>query len=332
MIDTLAATIPIRLDDNLFDGLSLTRKIKRETGEVDDFVRHYNLAAMGDPRLTYYPETMAGPRLRFEVSLPKLLGLPPVILSQSQVDEALDLIDAYIYEQYIDAPPVREWTCKRLDAVYAWSTEEDTYSYILAISQMNIGSYRRTPFGPEGVVWKSGAGYRWVKFYDKSLEVQQNHKQKDRAPGVLRYEVSNYRNSVNYLAKRQLKIPQTVERMTRRDVSYFILSSFLERLGIHEKSFGEEQALYVDLLRFYGSRSAATVKVFLDHYPDMGIDMYRVEPRMMTSSTFYRWKKILIDDGFLPLAPRALSPLPLPDPASFGLESKGMEWVKAMGL
>lgn len=329
MIDTLAATIGVEgLDEGLFDRVSISRAMD---DSEDEMKRYYNVRSTVDPALTYFPMTRAGPRLRVEVSLPKLLGLPIAILGQDDVDRALVLIDDYMRSRGLPVPPVSEWVCRRWDICYAWPTGDLTPVYIAALSKMQCSTYQRVPFGPSGVVWKSAKGYRWVKFYDKRRELGY------REGGVLRFEVSNYRNGVKYVAKKRYKVPQTVGRMTRRDLVQQELEYWLARIGVLDAAFGSEDRLMQRLVEEFGTRSAPTALYFLTVFRQHGIDAYKEPLNLMTQSTFYRWRSKLIAAGLLLVVDgqdveegRALQPLTIPGVETFGLETFGGEWGDRM--
>lgn len=322
MLDTIAATIGVRVDEQIFVGK--TTSTRRVVGGEDiEFSRHYTIPSgdVTEPRITYFPQTRAGPRLRVEVSLPKLIGVQMALLSQDDVDESLDKIDEYIAGKELTVPKIREWVCRRLDVVYSWEVGELLPAYIAAISNMNLGSYIRTPFGPEGVVWKTRSGHRWVKFYDKYREMGSN------TTGILRFEVSNFRSSMRYMAKEKFEVPQTVWRMTRKDIAHAILSQFLGKVGVMGKQFGSHEALLSQLLRVYGTRGTPFALTFLTHYPARGVTLYKEPGRLMSSSTFYKWRKRLTGDGFLPMSEAHLDPLDLPVEEDFAVSRVGTGWL-----
>lgn len=327
MIDTLAATVGVDgLDETLFDRVSISRAMDDDEG--DEMRRFYNVRTATAPALTYFPYSKAGPRLRVEASLPKLLGKPIAILGQEDVDQALVEMDAYLRARGLPVPPVAEWVCRRWDICYGWLTGDLTPVYIAALSKMQCSTYRRVPFGPSGVVWKSAKGYRWVKFYDKRRELG------FKVGGVLRFEVSNYRNGVKYIAKKRHEIPQTVGRMTRRDVVYKELRYWLERVGVYDAPFGNQDNLMQQLVEAFGTRSAPVAHYFLTVFQQHGIAAYKEPLNLMTQSTYYRWRSKLINAGLLLVVNgkdqvngQSLNPLTIESAEDFGLKTFGEDWA-----
>lgn len=336
LIDTIAGVWrpPDDFETEWSDGMSVTRR-KLEEG-FSERMRYYSLPS-GDarePSLTYWPQTQRGPRLRFEVSLPKLLDMPPVVLGTVDVGRGLDRINEFLALRGISAPDVREWRCVRLDVCYAWWTGRDTPVYISALGQQQLGNYQRVPFGPTGVVWKSGRGYRWIKFYDKLKELG------CRDMGVLRYEVSAFGNGVRDIMRRGMPrrkkdaLPAELHEwvsvgwLTAPSRVHVELVRWLERLRVVSDRFGPREALLARLIGEFGSSGAASALYFLEVYSKYGIAAYKPPLELISDSTFFRWRLKLEKAGLLVNVDdfEGLPGLVVPEDG-FGAETIGREWM-----
>ena len=328
VFDTIAGVWgpPLDFDVSVFDGVTTSRRRNVDgRGTDSENTRYYTVVVRNTqrvPALTYYPMTRAGSRLKFEVSLPKLLGLPVAVLSQADVERGLDLIDKFIHEKGIVAPAVREWRCVRLDVTYMWNTAADTPIYIVALANQQIGNYVRVPYGTGGVTWKAGKGYRWVKFYDKLLEQGLG-----KVGGVLRFEVSNYSGGVRDIVRR-LRCGRTVGNLCTAAVACSELLHWLGKLGVNEHGFGARDVLQCKLVEVFGTRGAPQALFFLEQWSRHGLDVYKEPLSLMTSATFYRWRRKLEQAGLLVSVDTAggLPPLSLPNPEEFGLFTMGGGW------
>lgn len=336
MIDTLAAVITLEeaLPERLFERVNISRSVSRtdeeeeEAGSMRFFTPSRIVAGRREPAITYYPHTYAGKRLRVEVSLPKFLGKPLAILGQADVDLALNKLDVFLEARELSIQPIREWKAARIDYVYGWDTGSKTSAYIAALHQVQIGNYDRTPYD-YGIVWKAGKGYRWIKFYNKAEE-----QGLARRLGVLRFELSTYRNAVRYLAQKRYKVAQTVENLTRKELIWKELRHWIKKIGLMEAGFGARQTLERDLADTYGARGAAAASWFLDCYSKYGRMAYQHPYNLITKSTYYVWLRKLKVDGFLAQDARgqqkprekALPRLAFPLLEDFGGETIGEDW------
>lgn len=336
MIDTLKARCSIdnrKYDMNYsaFTGRSMAQDMHKER-VVGEKARWYTKSyeRMVVPRVTWMPETKLKELhdedigfLDIEVSIPKMLDAPSVILSEKEVDRAIDYMSEYLeHLNIIGLSPVREWKCIRLDTCYAWETAGLTRAYIAALGTMSLPTYIRTPFETEGVLWRNAS--RWVKFYDKTRE------QKLKDYGILRFEVSNLKDACSYMATRKYDIPQTIHAMTRREFVYDVLVEWLGKVGVRGQSFGHDDVLLSRLKRDFGGVRTGTAYVFMQFYERYGNELYKPESEggfgLLTKSTYYNYLKELKLKGYLPVSDQTLPPLDLPDRETFGLESIGTEW------
>lgn len=309
-VDTIVAltTIPqnVELALNVFQGSAQSENF--ESGELSSrFFR--NAGETYEPRVTFWTNTRT---LRVEFSVPKMVELSPhENVSETNVRQAFDLVDTFLAATFgVRFPPVNTWRCQRVDYAVNFQVGELLPAYMSALSQLQVSSLARHPFGDSGIVWKSRSTRgRWIKFYDKSKEALASG-------GTLRFEVSNFRDSVRYMAERWFACERSVGEMVKPGRVAFVLSYFWSKLGLTHGSLGTRERELVELRQAFGSRSLAGSAHALNCIRVHGVESYKSQA-LMSKSSYYRWLRELRSHGFLGSSERALPALSLPLASAF---------------
>lgn len=290
MIDTIAAMTKVEgLDVSLFPGRAETQN--EETRKVS--ARWYRNDP-GCPRITYYP---ASAWLRVEWSAQQM---------------GYGEVDAYLVRGLSGsyANSVQHWQCQRVDYCTEFA-DVVVQPYLAAIGTLRVGSLARVPF-EDGVVWK--ARQRWIKFY---------HGKRHGRPNALRFEISNYKQSVRYMAEQWFGCERTVEEMVRPGRALYVLAKYFERLGLHQ-GFAQQEQEVSALRACFGQRSLAGAIHALNCIRVYGTESYK-SLMLMSKSSYYRWYKQLSDEGFLASSDSDLSALSLSCESVFELGAQNLK-------
>ncbi len=288
MIDTIAAMHKVpEVSRDLFPGEAVS-----SNSETRHTSARWYRNEDGKPRVTYYPQSEW---LRIEFSLQRLDSV--------EVDEYLARALS------LSVPPVMTWRCQRVD--YMVDIEVGNVApYLAAISRLQVGAMSRHPF-PDGVVWKARG--RWVKFYDG--------KHHDKA-GVLRFEVSNYKQAVRYMAEKWFGCERTVQELVMPGRVLYVLGRMWERLGL-DKGFAHEESEVSALRAAFGGRSLAGAIHALRCVRVYGVDSYKTL-QLMSRSSYYRWSSALRSNGFL-ASGSSLSSIHLPTESFFATQAQNLK-------
>lgn len=234
--------------------------------------------------------------LKAEFSIPKLaVGTSLRNITMSEAQAALSKASLYV-QTHIDedAPNIEDWTAQRLDFAWNWDVSPNLRAYMAVLHQLRIGSMSRHPFDAnEGVVWKQKN--RWVKFYNKSLEMGLKDGRE-----ILRFEVSNYKDAVTYMADEWFAVSgRTVGELLQPDVALYCMAYIWEKLGLGEgNQYGVEEMLDQRLRQAFG-RGVAGASYALRMIRQYGNTSYSTSIALMTQNNYYTWVRKLKRAGFL---------------------------------
>ena len=275
MFDTIACLISgVVIDPSVFQGQAVTEDL--ETGKVT--ARMWLNPREGyAPNVTYWAE---GQVLKIEASLSKMAGLDPhENMTSEHAEQALDLIDRFVQQTFGSLPSVREWTCQRIDYCWMWDCGRDISAYMTMLKSLRIGGMTRDVYD-DGVVFKQGN--RWIKFYMRD--------------NMLRFEVSNYKQAVRYMCKRWFVCERTVSELVHTGRSLYMMALYLDKLGVDALPIARA-SLLSRLRDVYGS-SASSAFYALTVIHEFGSASHTTL-KLISSSSFYSWRKRLNDDGFV---------------------------------
>lgn len=270
-VDTIKASIPVwALSPDVFDN---HHEVRDQNGEIK--LRKWTINRPDEPRLTYYGNDG---RLLVEVSLPKYAtGQNTIPLSHEESMLALAKVDAWLSDVG-QLPPLKTWALKRIDYFTGWPVGVDAMPFYLdAIKRLEFTKYERHVFRT-GVSWRSKS--RVMQLYDKYAESHQ-----DASRGILRFEVSNKSEAINYMHSAWFPaLGCTVEAFLSPACAQTIVARFLNRLGVPSLQLG---AVDVDLRREFG-RSWAQARTYLHLIQVHGSDVWR--RGYMSRASFYRYR------------------------------------------
>lgn len=322
-IDTISAFVPptTQLPDRLFDGGNVTS----DFSDVDVTARLWS-NPKGEaylPRVTYWrgagvragrdllavtPLTQADTGLlKIEFSVPKLLDLGSENPTEADIARALSVATDFVRERFDpDLPHLSEWGCQRIDYAWDWPVVDALPAYMSVLHKLRLKNYSRHPFdASEGVVWKArGARGRWVKFYNKTLEMEGKRsprmKRAARVDEVLRYEVSNYRDAVKYMAERWFGCRRSVGEMAQPGRALYMMSVIWDTLGLgRSDEYGHEELLLSRLRDAFGLSQIGTARHVLSLITDYGTAAYDESVNLVSKSAYYRWRTKLLEHGLL---------------------------------
>ncbi len=306
MIDTIAALITLSkpVDEALFNGR--VDQVDLRTGIAASRLFRHSTDAAYAPRVTYYPKTQS---LRVEFSVVKMAASNPLgDVTPEIVNTALDRVDAWISSTFGPLPSVRTWKVQRVDYAVNLHVGALLPHYLSVLNSLHLSSSSRFPH-PTGVLWKSGGSRgRWVKFYDKARECG------DLAGGVLRFEVSNYRDACDYMARKWFVCPRIVQEFVQFGRAAFVLAHIWNALGLGHTDLYERREFVLARLRdTFGQRNVAVSAHALMCIQQHGTRAYG-DLHLISKSTYYRWRTDLAAHGFLTDGARdaALTALRLP--------------------
>lgn len=271
--------MPVALDESKFQGATV--KLDLETGESERRFYHNPTTEYG-PRFTYWPGTNT---LKVEFSVPKMIGLSPEMnVTVQHIEQAFDRVDAAIKALAGDLPSVRSWSCQRVDYTVNVRLPGLVPVYLARLANLRVSTWVRQPYSG-GVIWKTkGTRGRWVKFYAKT-------------PDVLRFEVSNYRDAVRYMSKRWFVCERTVSELVRPGRALYVLAHYWTMLGL-AAPWGAAERETIRLREVFGVRSLGAARHALECYRLHGAESYK-SLALMSKASYYRWLKLLRDNGFL---------------------------------
>lgn len=285
MIDTVAASVKLDhdLDVTVFQGVAAREDFA--SGEQSVRLFRNQAGSQYEPRLTYWPATRL---LRVEFSVRKVAASVP-----------FDTVDTWLRGLFVqELPPLTTWTCQRIDYAVDLDVGDLLPQYLALLGRCQVGSWSRQPHA-SGVVWKSSS--RWVKFYDKGRE-------SEKQIGVLRFEVSNYRDAVRYMAHHWFGCERTVGEMVQPGRALYVLARYFEQLGLAAESYDSREYELQQLKSVFGSRSLPGAAHALACIRTHGTESYKSQS-LMSKSSYYRWLRVLREHGFL--ATNELKSLPV---------------------
>ena len=321
-VDTIGALLEYagELDASLFDGEVVSVDLR--SGSAQRRLFHNPRKGSYAPRVTWWP----GSAFKVEFSVSKMAGLAPgANVSVADTEKALDLVDLFVRSTFGITVGVREWKCQRVDYAVNIQVGEQLPLYLALIQGLRLSSWSRVPFGGEGVVWKARG--RWVKFYTRrSLGAGGDRRerlrdQRAQPATLLRFEVSNYKDSVGYMAKRWFGCERTVQEMVRPGRALFVLAHFWSKLGLGAGlEYGQRESELVRLREAFGVRGMAGAGHVLMLHRAYGADAYKTLG-MVSKASYYKWLSALRAHGFLIEGARnqSLVGLNLPVEAVFAL-------------
>jgi hypothetical protein len=242
-----------------------------------------------------------------EFSVPKMVRAAPGQvglrltdnLRQEDVDRALGLVSEFV-ERVFGLEPVQSWKAQRVDYAWMWELGPLLPVYMSVLQKLRISDWSRHPYdASEGVVWKSNSTKgRWVKFYNKTRELRGSGDE-GLPEGVLRFEVSNYKDAVAYMSEHWFGGEQTVQEVTRTGRALYVMARQWERLGLGQsESYGHEEYLLFRLRDAFGTRAVPSAHYVLTLYDKFGTEAFR-EHELVKRSTYYHQLTRLRECGFL---------------------------------
>lgn len=233
--------------------------------------------------------------LKIEFSIPKMVETNPLkLITQVQALQALDKATDSVRLIYPAAPHVLEWTVQRIDYTWMWDTAPNLRAYMAVLHNLRVGGMSRHPFeANEGVVWK--AKNRWVKFYNKNKEAGLLSHDIE----MLRFEVSNYKDAVRYMAAEWFGNDRTVRNFMQPHRALWCLAYLWEKLGLGRADhYGAEELLDHKLRKEFGE-SVAAASWALRCIRLYGTASYKEGIELMSSNNYHTWRRKLTDKGFL---------------------------------
>lgn len=275
-------TIRITGDDIGIDPAKFTRVI--ESVGIDGRKPHTRLAYQGkpnEPRLTYYPHDA---RLTLEVSWPKFcFGHNTRLVDEPRL--SIGMINNWL-RWFGVTTDVGLWRVNRIDYAADWCVGSALPFYIEGLQKLILSSHDRADY-ESGVMWKSQS--RAIKFYNKTAEQGIN----DLTAAVLRFEVSNYRDSVRYICSKQGATGSLVN-LSSIQVVESVLTQWLEKcipIG-----FGADESIRARVYEAFGHRAGAALE-HMRLINQHGTQAYWLG--FTNRSSYYRWKGELHRAGLL---------------------------------
>jgi hypothetical protein len=318
--DTVAAFTepPYELSDDLFEGGSVTENFNSTHVAARLWKNPKKASSVYEPRVTYWRrhgyrvshqrelgaavrdpsdvENYPNGLLKLEFSLPQMSsGYNPLDNMQMEsVDAALARVDAFAATICDGLPPVREWTCQRMDYTYNWRVGKQLREYMTVLQSLRVSGMHRHPFDAnEGVVWK--AKNRWIKFYNKSL--QSGIRGSDE---VLRFEVSNYKDALKYMCSKWFDCERTVGELLHPGRALYTMARMWDKLGLHSaETYGTDGLVHQKLVELFGHRGAQAAAWHLNLIRTYGTTAFSEGVKLTSKSSYYRWKTKLQDSGVI---------------------------------
>lgn len=239
------------------------------------------------PRITYYATSGY---LVSEASLPKLIfGNNVAMMGDGDLPLAFEALDDHVGEVlHLPLPPSGDWNVARADFCYNFQVGDTLPVYLSALSRLQVSRHNRRPVNLETVEFYAKANR--IKFYDKFAESRL-----EEARGLLRYEVSVF--DTRYASKHWLKCDRVASKVLSERNAVHILRYFLNRLGINDKPIAALAQIVQNLYDGYGQKMAPQLFWFMALYSLYGDRTHKMG--LMARSTFFRYKKILRDEGLM---------------------------------
>lgn len=309
MYDTVRAYVKLdaMLDTTVFDGY----RAVLDSTKGHESVRHW-INDTGDnytPRLDWYHDVEGAGMLAITFSMAKMANIGTGNLTEAQASGVLQAVDTWL-DKTLNAnlPSIGSWVVTRIDYAYNFDVDDvnQLRAYLLLISQCQVATMVRHPYDDSGVLFKNNS--RWIKFYDKSLEMGIGGERR-----YLRYEVSNLSAGVKYMCKYLFGCERTVSSLVNDHIAGCMLRRSMEALGLDNPNVYKRDEYTMYALREAFGRSAMSAMSALQLIHQHGVRAYKEE--LMTQASFYRWRTKLRTAGFLPMSDSSsLSPLSLPKP------------------
>ena len=122
---------------------------------------------------------------------------------------------------------------------------------------------------------------------------------KDPNEYTLRFEVSNYRDAVKYMAARWFGCERLVGEMVGIGRALYCLAAHWDRLGLGvSDSFGHDEHQLMRLRQAFG-RKVSTAYYALRLIREYGPQACTAPLNLMSKSAYYAWRGRLIECGFL---------------------------------
>jgi hypothetical protein len=183
-----------------------------------------------------------------------------------------------------------------VDYAHNFDVGKDITAYMSLLQSLWIGGMARHPYpDSQGVIFKGKQrGSRWVKFYDKAKQLGDGS-----GRGVLRFEVSNYKQVLPYMCKEWFGCDRTVANVLQPGRALYCMASQWERLGLATTStYGADSTTLLLRLKADFGNSALTAYGALHAIHTYGADAH-TQYHVMSSNTYYRWRKLLTQHGYI---------------------------------
>lgn len=322
MYDTISCYT--RPPDRLADSLFTAGTVSESFNKASVMARLYRNPPEGiyEPRVTYWrrhgtrdaeselgnydpadDDDMQDGFLKVEFSVPKMLnGSPLLNITHDDAEESLSLVNSFLRTNISpDLPDVRQWRVQRFDYCIMWDVTPHLHEYLALFGSLQAAGMSRHPFGAtDGVVWKSrSARGRWVKFYNKTKEAGLVGVAGHDHPQVLRFEVSNYKDATRYMAQSWFMSDRLVQEFMQPGRALFTLASQWDKLGLSSaEDYDAGVATLMKRLSESYNHHWTTAYGILHAMQVFGADAH-TELSLVSKSTYYRWRRRLVDDGFI---------------------------------
>lgn len=233
--------------------------------------------------------------LKVEFSIPKMVEPNPLkTITQAQAIESLAKVTEFIRRIYPEAEPLERWTVQRIDYTWMWNTSPNLRAYMAVLHNLRVGGMSRHPYeASEGVVWK--AKNRWLKFYNKNLEAGILDPELE----MLRFEVSNYKDRVRYMASEWFGNDRTVANLMLPHRGLWVMAYEWDKLGLGRRDhYGSEELLDHRLRKEFGD-AVAPAAWALRCIRMYGTASYKEGIELMSSNNYHTWRRKLRDSGLL---------------------------------
>lgn len=203
-------------------------------------------------------------------------------LTQDDVDHAISQINQWISSIVGREVDISRWTVTRIDYAYNWHVNYEQYDAALRtleMSNMSKTTYRH------GVEWKRAG--RWVKYYNKARELGYGD-------DVLRFECSNYRRSVAYMAARWFGCERTVSELAQEGRALVVIARMMDQLHIPAGEIQSARGIDYRIKEVFGAGALAALgawHVIRTH------GAHSVELGLMSRAVYYRWRRAFASAG-----------------------------------
>jgi hypothetical protein len=216
--------------------------------------------------------------------------------TQQDYKKAIHRINVWLRTTIGIVTDLMEWTVNRIDYCYNFDVL-DVDSYLLMVRGLHCGKLSRVEH-EHGVTWKNES--RWVKFYDKGVQLGDG-------TSTLRFEVSNHHAAVRYMCKKWFGCARTVAEVLHPARAWYVLSRYLDELGLNSPDVYESDVLLLNRLRAVFPTQVHIALGTLHLIRSYGTEAQQYINR----STYYRWLKRFRLASLLPTPTHALPVLSL---------------------